>query len=576
MDLFEGIATAPLRSRHGTNCDCRAATVRKRWRNVRTGPVTLAAALLALTTVSCQSVPKPGQGPKELRISIAGDPKTFDPLQVAENHSETVRYLTAGVLVRVNRATDTLEPELAESWKLSGDGRSIAFHLRPGLKFSDNSPLDANDVARTLNRALDPKEASPVGDAFQSSAGNPSVTATSALDLSVVYAVPKPGLDRLFDGLPVTPRTLAKLPASAGPFFLSEYRPGEYVRLLRNPNYWKRDPAGVPLPYLDSVRIDIQQNHDIEVERFLRGENHIVEHLEPAGFDRVEKAKPGAARSLGPSLNSDFMWFNQAPARTLPEWKRKWFTSTAFRKAVSLAINRDDIARIVYLGRAHPAAGPISPANRYWFNASLKPLPYDPQAASKALSDAGFVLRDGALHQSSLYDSAGHPVEFSLITNAGNAVRAQMAPLIQADLGRIGIQVNIVTLDFSSLVDRIAKSLDYEGALAGLNLEMDPLEAMNVWQSSGAQHAWWPQEKSPATPWEARIDELEKEQASSGSREVRKKAFDEVQRIAVEQEPIIYLVNPDYLCAIAPSLKGARPSVAPPQVWWNVEWLRLE
>jgi len=51
MDLFEGIATAPLRSRHGTNCDCRAATVRKRWRNVRTGPVTLAAAPLALTAV---------------------------------------------------------------------------------------------------------------------------------------------------------------------------------------------------------------------------------------------------------------------------------------------------------------------------------------------------------------------------------------------------------------------------------------------------------------------------------------------------------------------------------------------
>ena len=53
-------------------------------------------------------------------------------------------------------------------------------------------------------------------------------------------------------------------------------------------------------------------------------------------------------------------------------------------------------------------------------------------------------------------------------------------------------------------------------------------------------------------------------------------AFDEVQRIAVEQEPIVYLVNPDYLCAIAPNLKGTQPSVTPPQVWWNVEWLRLE
>jgi peptide/nickel transport system substrate-binding protein len=530
---------------------------------------TTIAALLALSSIACRLATNATS--KELRISIAGDPKTFDPLQVAENHSETVRYLTAGVLVRVNRATDALEPELAESWKASDDGRSISFHLRPGLKFSDNSPLDANDVARTLNRIVDPKEASPDGDKFRSGAASPSVTVTSPLDISIAYADPKPGLDRLFDTLPIIPQNMAKLPASAGPFFLSEYRTGEYVRLARNPNYWKHDSSGKQLPYLDSVRIDIQQNHDIELEKFLRGQQHIVEHLEPAAFDRVDKTMPGAARSLGPSLNSDFMWFNQAPSRTLPEWKRKWFTSTAFRHAVSLAINREDIARVVYLGRAHPAAGPISPANKYWFNSSLKPLPYDPQAAAKDLAEDGFVLRGGVL-----YDRSGHAVEFSLITNAGNAVREHMAPLIQADLAKLGIKADIVTLDFGSMIDRITRTLDYEGALLGLNLEVDPLEVMNVWQSSGPEHAWWPNEKTPATPWEARIDELEKIQATSGSREVRKKAFDEVQLIAERQEPIVYLVNPDYLCAISPNLKGAQPSVAPPQVWWNVEWLRLE
>jgi peptide/nickel transport system substrate-binding protein len=526
--------------------------------------------ITALALAGCQSGTKSG-GPSELHIAIADDPKTFDPLLVSESHSDTVRYLTAGVLVRVNRVTDALEPELAESWKLSDDGRSVSFHLRPGLKFSDHSPLDSGDVARTLNRALDPKTASPVGDTFQSDAGKPVVTVTSPLDFSVTYPAAKPGLDRLFDTLPIAPKVIAKLPASAGPFFLAEYQPGQYVRLARNPNYWKHDAAGNQLPYLASVRLDIQQNHDIELDRFLRGEIHMVEHLDPVRFDRVEKEKPGAARSLGPSLNSDFLWFNEAPARTLPDYKRKWFTSAAFRHAVSLAINRADIARIVYRGRAHPAAGPVSPANRYWFNAALQPLPFDPEASRKDLAADGFALSGGTLR-----DRSGHAVEFSLITNAGNAVRENMAPLIQADLAKIGIKVAIVTLDFNSLFDRITKSLDYEAALLGLNLEVDPMEVMNVWQSSGAEHAWWPNEKSPATPWEARIDELEKLQASSGSREVRKKAFDEVQRIAVEQEPIIYLVNPDSLCAVSPNLKGAQPSVVPPQVWWNVEWLRLE
>jgi peptide/nickel transport system substrate-binding protein len=526
--------------------------------------------LIASLSMSCQ---RSSNSTKlnELRISVTSDPKTFDPLQVTEDASDTVRYLTGGVLVRVNRATDAIEPELAESWKISEDSRTISFHLRQGLRFSDNSALDANDVARTLNRALDPKEASPVGDAFTSTAGNPSITVTSPLDLTVAYAAPKPGLDRLFDTLPVTPKSLAKLPASAGPFFVSEYRPGEYVHLSRNPNYWKHDSAGKQLPYLDSVRIAIQGNHDAEVEGFLRGEQHVVEKLQPTSFDRVEKEKPGAARSLGPSFDSESIWFNESPAPSLPEWKRAWFRSPAFRHAISRAINRADISRIVFGGRAHVSSGPVSPSNRYWFNASLKPLPYDPQSASALLAAEGFVTRNN-----SLYDRAGHAVEFSLITNAGNAPRVHMAPLIQSDLAKLGIKVNIVTLDFGSVVDRIAKSFDYEAVLLSLNIEADPLETLNMWLSSGSHHAWWINEKTPATPWEARIDELERLQASSGSRDARKKAFDEVQQIAVDQEPIIYLVNPDYLCAISPSLKGTQPTVVPPPVWWNVEWLRFE
>jgi peptide/nickel transport system substrate-binding protein len=526
--------------------------------------------VLAAALAACHSGSETAP-PDELHIAISGDPKTFDPLLVIEDGGDTIRYLTAGVLARVNRATDALEPELAESWKLSDDSRSISFHLRAGLKFSDNSTLDANDVARTLKRALDPKVASPVGDAFQSDAGAPDITVASPLDISIAYGAPKPGLDRLFDTLPITPRTEAKLPASAGPFSLSDYQPGQYVQLARNPNYWKRDSAGKHLPYLNAIRVDIQGNHDVQVERFLRGDLDVVEKLDPASFARVNEAKPDAARSLGPSLDSESFWFNESPAQTIPEWKRQWFRSANFRHAISQAINRDDIASVVYGGRAHAASGPVSPSNRFWFNASLKPLPYDSLAATKLLTSDGFAMRG-----TSLYDRDGHPVEFSLITNSGNPQREHMAPLIQADLAKLGIKVNIVFLDFGSLVERVQKSFDYEAAMLSLNVEADPIEALNIWKSSGAQHAWYIGEKTPATPWEARIDELEKIVSSSGSRDERKKAFDEVQRIAVDQEPIIYLVTPDRLCAIAPHLKGAQPTVTPPSVWWNVEWLRLE
>ena len=152
-----------------------------------------------------------------------------------------------------------------------------------------------------------------------------------------------------------------------------------------------------------------------------------------------------------------------------------------------------------------------------------------------------------------------------------------MASLVADDLKALGIKVNVVTLDFGSLLDRISKSLDYEAALLGFeNVDADPSEEMNVWLSSGAQHAWWPAQKTPATAWEARIDKLELAQAAEGIRANRKKLMDEFQKIVRDEEPIIYLLNPDYLVALSPSLKGVQPAVVPPQILWNAEWLRFE
>jgi peptide/nickel transport system substrate-binding protein len=510
--------------------------------------------------------------PRELRFSIPGDPKTFDPLHVSEENSEIIRYLTGGVLVRVNRATDQVEPELAESWVLRDGGRAIVFRLRANLKFSNGAPLGAQDVARTLNTALDPKQASPAGDIFRSENGNPEVQVVSSREITIRYVQPKPDVARLFDDLAIVPINAGGLPASAGPFFVAEYRPSDYVRLARNPNYWKRDVAGKQLPYLDSIRIDFQSNHDIELKRFLGGETQIINRLNPENFDRVAKDMPGAVRNLGASLNSEFLWFNNSPSAAVPEWKRKWFSSPTFRHAVSASIHREDLARIVFRGHAHPAAGPVSPANLFWFNNALRPLPFDSQSALRSLAGEGFALRDGVLR-----DRAGHAIEFSLITNSGNRTREALATVIQDDLRKIGIQVNIVTLDFSSLIDRIAKTADYESCLLGFaNVATDPAEQMNIWLSSGAQHAWSPSEKAPTTYWEAQIDKLELLQASESSRDLRKKAFDQVQRIIVEQEPIVYLLNPDYLMAVSPLLHGVQPVVAPPQVFWNIEWLRFD
>src|SRR6202044_1824317 len=136
--------------------------------------------------------------------------------------------------------------------------------------------------------------------------------------------------------------------AVLGPFEMGEYKPGEYILLRRNPNYWKRDANGHALPYLDSIRLEIQQNRELELLRFRRGELDLVNKLDPEMYDRLSSEMPHAVVDAGPSLDWEIVFFNQVQTAPMPEYKRRWFRSTDFRRAISEAVRRDDIVRIVY------------------------------------------------------------------------------------------------------------------------------------------------------------------------------------------------------------------------------------
>jgi len=508
----------------------------------------------------------------ELKFYLHSDPKTFDPSLVADDASETIRYLTGGVLLRVNRRTQQAEPELATSWAIARDGRSITFNLREQVYYSDGSPFSAEDVAATIERLMDPALHSPTGDAFRSGSGAVRTHVDSPARITITFPSPVAGLDKLFDQVAVvSSRSANKERAALGPFYVADYKPDSYVLLKRNPNYWRRDAAGRQLPYLDSVRLGIQPNRDIEMMNFRRGEIDLINWLDSEYFDRLASQSPAVVHDAGPGLDSEQMWFNQAPNAPIPAYKRQWFRSTSFRRAVSQSINRADLSRVVYGGHAQPAVGPVSPANKFWFNAKLHAPAYDPTGALRLLQQEGFRL-EGA----SLRDRQGHAVEFSIITNAGNKARERMATMIQQDLGKIGINVHVVTLDFASLLERITESYNYEGALLGMvNTDLDPNAQMNLWLSSAENHQWNPRQKSPETPWEAEIDRLMKEQASSLEPAQRKACFDRVQEIAVEQQPFIYLVNKNALSAVSATVANASPVVLRPQTYWNIETLSL-
>jgi peptide/nickel transport system substrate-binding protein len=527
---------------------------------------------LTFITLLALALPVRAQTGGELHFCLHGEPKTFNPILVDDEPSENIRYLTGGVLIRLNRQSQALEPALATSWTVSRDRRTIAFHLRKGIYFSDGTPFTSEDVAYTMRLLMDPETHSSTGDAFRSGEGAVQVETPTADRAVITFPASVAGLERLFDQAAIlSAHSPKKEMAVLGPFYVADYKAGSYVLLQKNPNYWKHDAQGHSLPYIDSVRLDIQRNRDIELLRFRRGELQLINRLEAEQFSRLQSENPAATRNAGTGLDAEEFWFNQSPTAPLPEFKKAWFSTKEFRKAISMAINRADLCRLVFSSYAKPAYGPVSPSNRFWFNTALEDPKYDPQGAMRLLAQAGFRYENEVLK-----DRAGNRVEFTIVTNSGNAAREKMATMIQQDLSQVGIKINVVTLDFPSLIERMTRTFDYDACILGLvNTDLDPNSQMTVWLSSGENHQWNPSQKAPATPWEAEIDKLMREQATAPSDKQRKAKFDRVQQIVAEQQPFIYLVNKDVLLAMSPNVIGAAPVVLNPSGFWNAETLRL-
>ncbi len=495
----------------------------------------------------------------QLAWAIHYDPKTFDPAMVEDEASETVRVLTGGVLVRVDRRTLNAVPQLAESWDVSKGGETIRFHLRAGLAFSNGAPLTSADVARTLEHILDPKTSSPKASLF------PRGTAVTTPDARtvIVRAPSRIGSpDWAFDEIAIEPGGRGEDERlTAGPFFVVRYVQGQFVELARNPHFWRSG-----YPRAATIHLDILANREEEMMRLLRGQYQFVDPIPPGDVNAVSRRAPGLVRDLGPSLEFEEIWFNESPKSPIPAYKRAWFQDRAFRVAISEAINRADLARIAFDGHATSADGFYAPAGGVWRDKDLRAPANNPSVAIQQLKQLGWQTRNGTL-----FDPQGHAVEFSIITNAGNEPRARMLALIQQDLAKLGIHVTLVKLDFPSLIDRLTSSLNYEACLLGTtNLSPTPESTRDTWRSSSPTHTWNPSEKTPATLWEAELDRQLAIVDGSTDFAARKRAFDRMQQIVADEQPIIPLVYRNRVSGVSPRVTGLKLSVlAPP--WWNIE-----
>jgi peptide/nickel transport system substrate-binding protein len=522
----------------------------------------------------------------ELVVSVRTEPRTFTRLTARDTTTDLVASLLHAKLVRINRVTDEVEPWLAESWTRSSDGLRYTVKLRPNVTFSDGHPFSAEDVVFSLEAAYAVPSAADLleidGKKLQIAVADPL---TVALTFPVQFA---PGL-RMLENLRVLPRhklesslksgTLAEAwnlstppseLAGLGPFVLSAYSPGQRLVFARNPRYWRKDAAGAALPYLDRLTIDIVPEENTELLRLASGQSDMtISEVPSEAYATVKRAADaGQLRlyDLGAALDPDAFWLNLKPGAFASDPRAAWLQRDELRRAISMAVDRQAFADTVFLGAGLPVYGPITSANKKWYSPDVPRPPYDPAGAKALLASIGLTDRNG---DGLLEDAHNTPARFTIVTQKGRPSLERGVSVIRDELKKIGIVVDIVALDGGAVIQQIMSGKYDAVYFHPFLTDTDPASSPDFWLSSGSVHFWNIGQKTPATEWERRVDELMLRQAQSGDERERKRLFDDVQKIFAEHLPAIYFVASHIFAAASTRVTNVTPAVLRPQLLWS-------
>lgn len=487
-----------------------------RLRNARR-PMTFLSALLALgvSGFAAQAA--------SLRLGIANDALSMDPIASSDNPSIMTQLLIYDQLVRPSKDGTKLEPGLAEKWTVSQDGKEYRFTLRDNAKFSDGKPVTAKDVAFSLKRAA--SETSQWGRFFR-----PIKVFEIVDDRTIVMKLDQPFTPMLNNlalfSASILPADLVEQqgtkffekPVGAGPFVLEQWNRGAKQVLSRNKNYWKPGK-----PTIDGAELQIIGEDNARVLKLRAGELDAIVGIPP---NQVEGLKGDANIKVGvaPVFRAELVQLNTT---------KKPFDDPRVRQALNYAVNKDAIIKGILRGNGTVATSSL-PVMAY-HNESLKPYPHDLAKAKELLKEAGYA--DG--------------IKTTMLVSSGSVTHRQVASAIQANLREAGVSVELQTIESSSMFST-TKSGNYEMSLSYTTSDtIDPdqlvgFTAINP-ERANAFHTQW---KDP------RVNELYELERRTPDGEPRGKMFQEIEARVHEGAPFIFLYNQAETYASRGSVEG--------------------
>lgn len=451
------------------------------------------------------------------------------------------------IFVAPLRYNKNLEPEpwAAESWQMSDDGKLLRFTLRKGILWEDGQELTAEDVEFTWKIVTDPATGSPYAEDFL------RVKEFRLLDrytfevsyetffARAVASWMSPILPKhILQGQNLRNTSFSRKPVGAGPYKLKSWEPGSRIVLEASPTYFMGQPHIAEVIYRiipDEAtmfmetrvgRLDVMNLNPLQYLRQTNG---------PFWQQEYHKYRYLASVYI-------FLGFNL---------QHPFFEDVRVRRAISLAINRNDLVSGILLGQGVPAFGPYKPGT-WAYNPHMNPPAQNYEEAQKLLTQAGFSRgKNGILERN------GKEFNFTILTNQGNEQRILTATLIQSQLAKLGVNVQIRTVEWAAFIREFVHKGRFDAIVLGWTITQDP-DIFQIWHSSQAHDGGLNFIRYKNTE----VDALLEQARATPNRAERQKLYWRLQEILAVDQPYCFLYVPYALPMVQSRFHGIEPALA--------------
>ena len=480
-----------------------------------------------------------------LHLAISSNPSRINPILATDSASGEISSWIFNALVKYDKEGKVV-PELAESYHFLNK-TTLIFKLRKGVKWSDGKPFSAKDVVFTYRLITSPKVFTPYADDFKDVK---SVKALDDLTIEVVYKHPYfKAVEIWMMGLlpyhlwkneknPMTSK-LNFHPIGTGAYTLKGFEVSKDIKLYANKNYFLHKP------FIDKIVYSFMPDPSTQ---FLMLKSHKLDvgSITPLQYERqIDKSFKKYYNIFEmPSHGYTYMGFNL---------KNKKFSDIRVREALSLAIDRKELADILFFGHAKPCRGPFMPGT-FAYNESVKIPKVDLNRARKLLKEAG-------------YDK-NHPLKFTLTTNSNNSTRVYAAQILQYQFAKIGVKMKIRTLEWQAFLNTVIAPRHFEAILLGWGLGLTP-DAYSIWHGSSDKPGGF----NFVHYHNSEVDKLITEAERSVDKKVLSKLYKRIFKLIVQDKPYLFLYIPNSITVVNKKIKNVTPSII--GVMHNeIEWIK--